>query len=407
MVQALTTLQKLISSIYSIKQLFNVFDPVRTKSLIETTSALRVEPLTVISRDALTVDYLQDVMQTLFSLFTGYYMLGLSVVGNIHDSRVVKTLGRLNPNVDSDSLFLSTENFKTPYLNGLSTCAEAYTHRLPTSKNKYAIEDTLTILQNKAISQEADTIDNNTPSEEVDTIDKTASFKGGDFKYINDPANLAVGKFIDVKLTFKTEVSKGKDKDIVDISSSIPINIRLIPAIVNNKQMDAILSLKSTDVSLTERFHSWWGGEISFSDLMFASDLIDEYRKNLIDDETGIMEEIATRVTKAKAVGFVNGTSLVSASSMFVITDSVVKSIEYKMGGKFKNKSVRDKVFEGTYAMIIAVIDREWDTITFYYRGIDRGTECTVKDIKKISKTSDNDIMSIFKALTSSNAPSF
>lgn len=395
MVQALTTLQKLISSIYSIKQLFNVFDPVRTKSLIETTSVLRVEPLTVISRDALTVDYLQDVMQTLFSLFTGYYMLGLSVVGNIHDSRVVKTLGRLNPNVDSNSLFLSTENFKTPYLNGLSTCVEAYTHRLPTSKNKYAIEDTLTILQNKSISQEAD------------TIDKNASTKGGDFKYINDPANLAVGKFIDVKLTFKTEVNNGNDKDLVDISSSIPINIRLIPAIVNNKQMDAILSLKSTDVSLTERFHSWWGGEISFSDLMFASDLIDEYRKNLIDDETGIMEEIATRVTKAKAVGFVNGTSLVSASSIFVITDSVVKSIEYKMGGKFKNKSVRDKVFEGTYAMIIAVIDREWDTITFYYRGIDRGTECTVKDIKKISKTSDNDIMSIFKALTSSNAPSF
>lgn len=395
MVQALTTLEKLISSIYSIEKLFNMFGSVRTKSLIETTSMLRVEPLTVISRDALTVDYLQDVMQTLFSLFTGYYMLGLSVVGNIHDSRVVKTLGRLNPNVDSDTLFLSTENFKTPYLNGLSTCVEAYTHRLPTSKNKYAIEDTLTILQNKAISQEAD------------TIDKTTSLKGGDFKYINDPANLAVGKFIDVKLTFKTEISKGKDKDIVDISSSIPINIRLIPAIVNNKQMDAILSLKSTDVSLTERFHSWWGGEISFSDLMFASDLIDEYRKNLIEDETGIMEEIATRVTKAKAMGFVNGTSLVSASSIFVITDSVVKSIEYKMGGKFKNKSVRDKVFEGTYAMIIAVIDREWDTITFYYRGIDRGTECTVKDIKKISKTSDNDIMSIFKALTSSNAPSF
>ena len=395
MVQALTTLEKLISSIYSIEKLFNMFGSVRTKSLIETTSMLRVEPLTVISRDALTVDYLQDVMQTLFSLFTGYYMLGLSVVGNIHDSRVVKTLGRLNPNVDSDTLFLSNENFKTPYLNGLSTCVEAYTHRLPTSKNKYAIEDTLTILQNKAISQEAD------------TIDKTTSLKGGDFKYINDPANLAVGKFIDVKLTFKTEISKGNDKDIVDISSSIPINIRLIPAIVNNKQMDAILSLKSTDVSLTERFHSWWGGEISFSDLMFASDLIDEYRKNLIDDETGIMEEIATRVTKAKAMGFVNGTSLVSASSMFVITDSVVKSIEYKMGGKFKNKSVRDKVFEGTYAMIIAVIDREWDTVTFYYRGIDRGTECTVKDIKKISKTSDNDIMSIFKALTSSNAPSF
>lgn len=395
MVQALTTLEKLISSIYSIEKLFNMFGSVRTKSLIETTSMLRVEPLTVISRDALTVDYLQDVMQTLFSLFTGYYMLGLSVVGNIHDSRVVKTLGRLNPNVDSDTLFLSNENFKTPYLNGLSTCVEAYTHRLPTSKNKYAIEDTLTILQNKAISQEAD------------TIDKTTSLKGGDFKYINDPANLAVGKFIDVKLTFKTEISKGNDKDIVDISSSIPINIRLIPAIVNNKQMDAILSLKSTDVSLTERFHSWWGGEISFSDLMFASDLIDEYRKNLIEDETGIMEEIATRVTKAKAMGFVNGTSLVSASSIFVITDSVVKSIEYKMGGKFKNKSVRDKVFEGTYAMIIAVIDREWDTVTFYYRGIDRGTECTVKDIKKISKTSDNDIMSIFKALTSSNAPSF
>ena len=77
MIQSTTTLTKLISAAFSVvKTAMAVKDSVTTKSLIEATAMLRVEPLTVVSRDALTVDYLQDVMQTLFSLFTGYYMMG-------------------------------------------------------------------------------------------------------------------------------------------------------------------------------------------------------------------------------------------------------------------------------------------------------------------------------------------
>lgn len=415
MVHSTTTLTKLISAAFSVvKTAMAVKDSVTTKSLIEATAMLRVEPLTVVSRDALTVDYLQDVMQTLFSLFTGYYMMGLAVVGNIHDSRVVKTLGRLNPNADANALILSAETFTPPYLNGLTVKTEAYEFRLPTSKNQHANEDIFTILQNNiSLENKPASVDPDATLTKSSVIGNSAELKGDGYKFVNDPANLAIGKFIDVKMSFKTKneyhnkSTDVKSENIVDLTSTIPINIRLIPAIVSNPQMESILALKSKDVSLTERFHSWWGGEISFSDLAFATDLIDEYRKNLIDDETGIMEEIARRTTKAKTLGIGYGGSLVSASSLFVITESVVKGIEYKLGGKFKTKSIRDKVFDGTSAMIIAVIDREWDTITFYYRGIDRGTECTIKDIKKASKSSDNDIMSIFKALTSSNAPSF
>ena len=45
--------------------------------------------------------------------------------------------------------------------------------------------------------------------------------------------------------------------------------------------------------------------------------------------------------------------------------------------------------------------------MTFYYRGIDRGTQIPLKELKVGSKDKNNDIMDIFKALTQGNAPSF
>ena len=133
-----------------------------------------------------------------------------------------------------------------------------------------------------------------------------------------------------------------------------------------------ILASKTEDASLTERYHAWRAGRISFiRDFIFAQDLIDESKRAMIGDETGTIQEIIRRVNNSKRYGLLTqNPSLVSASNIFVFTEATARDLEMKLGGPLKNAKIREKAFNNTYAMIITVIDREREIVTFYIRGI-------------------------------------
>ena len=58
--------------------------------------------------------------------------------------------------------------------------------------------------------------------------------------------------------------------------------------------------------------------------------------------------------------------------------------------------------------MVIAVVDRDYERVTFYTRGIDASTDVSVRELKAANKTKDStDIADILKQITSGQAPSF
>jgi len=57
--------------------------------------------------------------------------------------------------------------------------------------------------------------------------------------------------------------------------------------------------------------------------------------------------------------------------------------------------------------MIIAVVDRDWERVSFYIRGIDAGVNVSIKDLKQPSKDKGPDILDILKSLQAGQAPSF
>lgn len=170
-----------------------------------------------------------------------------------------------------------------------------------------------------------------------------------------------------------------------------------------------MLTIKKEDNTLNERYHAWRAGRIGLiKDLILCQDLIDTHRKALMNDDAGVYSQIINRANNAKKFGLLTqNPSLVSASSIFVFSEVIAANIERTLGGKLSNPRIRQKAFENTYAMLLVVIDREWERVIIYHRGIATATEVSIKDIKSMTNSKGPDVTDILRSYIAGNSPSF
>lgn len=368
-----TTLQTIAKSINEIRN--NATNYYTTKSLAEATKLTRVEPLVIFSKDCVSLEYMPDVANSLLSIFSGYYLQAVSILTRVNDVEVVRILDKLNPDRDETG-FLLTEQISRESLDNL--CLEAYKFSLPTDRTN----DKLPILKDLATKENVTTI--------------------------VDASNLSVGKLLNVEISYSKD--RGEYEVPEDRVVRIPVSVRLMSSIIPNNSITRLLTYKSEDNSLVERFHAWRSGRIGFiKDLIFCQDLIDEYKRASIGDETNTLQEIVRRVNNSKKYGLLTkNPSLVSASNIFVITEEVAREVENKLGGKLSNANIRQKAFDNTYAMIIAVVDREWERVTFYTRGMAASTDLSIKEIKSANKNGKGpDILDVMKSFNQGIPVSF
>ena len=226
---------------------------------------------------------------------------------------------------------------------------------------------------------------------------KTKQSINYDTKPIMEISNLAVGKLLNVEI------------QIDNNSMKYPVQVNLAPCSLTNASILHILARTSEDHSFTERFHSWRAGRISLiNDLIFCQDMIREHKKALMEDTEGVISEIVRRANNAKGVGLLTqNPSLASASSLFVISSTVARELENKLGGKLSNMRIREKAFENSYAMIIAVIDPDMERVTFYHDGINAATDVSIREISASNKSKGPDIMDMLNLYKQGAAPTF
>ena len=137
--------------------------------------------------------------------------------------------------------------------------------------------------------------------------------------------------------------------------------------------------------------------------------MIDEKMRNAVNDRDGKTNEIYQRVATNKKFGLLtNNPSLNTASNIYIISDELAKQIEYTIGGKLSNYSTRQKLFDGSYAMLIVVVDREKGRCNFYMRSQPDYASVSRKEIEAAAKGGKGpDVMEIFQALKSSSFSNF
>lgn len=343
-----------------------------SKSLSDVSKLTRVEPLLIISRDCMNLPYMVDINNSLLNIFAGYYLQAINILSSVKYCEVVKTLDMLNPQRNRDSFFYAKEEIK-----GISV--EDYKYSLPMSTN---------------VSLEADDSPDN-------------------IKMLNELSSLSVGKMLNVSIDVKDGYKKDKDGNSTKEPSykeiTIPVTVRLMANVIANNSILHILANKTDDTTFDERWHAWRSGRISFwQDLVMCQDLIAEHGKAILKDDTGVLDKILARVRANRIVGLTKGTiSLAQASNLFVISEQVAKELEFKLGGKLSNPKIREKAFENTYAMIIVVVDRDYERITFYTRNTAAAADFSINEIKAAGKGKGPDILDIMKQMQLGSPISF
>jgi hypothetical protein len=348
-------------------QLPDLIRAARSDSLIEYGRVTRVEPVTMVDTSIMHLQFMPDIMQSLNSIFTGYYLQAIMLSLNVGQVDTIKLLDRVNPNrdpIDSGSMFI-----------GDMLSAESYKHALPRV--------------NKAFGLEAYG-DRPTPS-------AAGAGKGSQdvSRVINEAANLSVGKMIEIHV--ENEGHK----------AMIPASVRLIVSGIDPNTLIHILADGSKDKSLKERFHGWRSGQLGYwRDLILCQDLIDDHRKTLMKDKSGVYAASRERRNKNRLSAiFSMKPSVATASNLVVMSDANAKEMEREVGGRLKDYRTRQRIFESTYVMLMVVVDPAWEQVTIYHRGIELPTELSVREIKSANRGSGPDVSEILKAYQLGQAP--
>lgn len=372
-------------------------------SLIEYTQVARVEPVTLVDTRIMHQPYIGDVLQTLSSVFAGYYLQAIALSTNVGNVNTLRLLDKLNPN-------RSPKGRVFDYMLTM----EAYQHRLPrpSDVSDFGLEndgsdgdlndmfDPRRRRRDDRGGRENDRQRDNRQDNASDGItDRSMSVNFGrdTVKMVQEVNALSVGKLLEVTI---------KDGDR---SAVFPISLRLMVSAATPDVLTHTLAVGSAvDKKMKERFHAWRSGQLRFiRDLIFCQDLIDDHRRNLIRDKSGNYQRTLERRNKNRLTAVITGTpSLATASNLYVISEQTAKELENKIGGKLMDFKTRESVFKETYGMILTVVDTEWEQVTMFHRSIDAPTMFSIKELKRINRGTGPDVMEILRAYQMGQNPS-
>lgn len=366
----------LLTPLQACGRLTDLLRSARSSSLVDYTKATRSEPITIVDEGLIVLDQMSDVMQSITSIYAGYYLQAIAISVNVGKIDVVRLLEKVNPARDP----LEAGGWLLEM--GVSSESYKYTMRLP-GKDARLGRTSL-----EALSDNYD-LDENMP----DNIGM--SDKGIDL--LATSSNLSTGKMFNVEIN-----SEGN-------TASIPVSVRLIVRPIDSGTISNILSHAQKDNSIKERFYGIKSGRLHFvKDGMFCRDLIREHRKTLVNDRSGVYADIVSRANKNRLSGFLAlNPSVATCSNIAVISSATAKNLESIIGGKLKNPALRARMFDNTYLMILVVVDPDYGMVRFYYDGISTYTELSFKDVKNISKNGSMDVSEVLRTLQLGQAPRF
>lgn len=349
----------------------------KSQSLVSFTKPLRVEPYTIVDSTLTYVDFMPEVMQSLQSNFTGFWLLAADMLASCQAAKALSVLERVNPSRDAGYADFAARLARTFTTESLYWSRESYKFGFP-SQHSWQV---------RSAAQEA--ADNG--GKVSDTLSKNTS------QNVNDVANLSVGKLISATL------GDGEN------AREFRVAIRLLVAEAPPSTIADIVADKSQATSFASRFKDMREGRIGMLDLILCRDLYKERKRQLLRDKNGVYNEVRSRQLAHKRAAISSGnSSLAEASNLVVLSSETCADIQARYGLDIDDFADRTKMFENLNAMIIVRVDRLNMRVKFYYDGIRAASSMGVNDIRVANKKSGGpDVMDIFDALKKGNAPMY
>lgn len=372
--------------------------------LVRVTQSARVEPILLMDQRAAQVPFIQDVVHSLYNLFTGYWLLSVSLDTTINGVSVGRRLDKFATDRDlADATATAIGSAFESMDIGLPFAKDVQRASFESANAAYLkqFEEDCVTFESVGLGLESVTDDvpdyRNGPAEKEERAKAVLAAQRvtDPNKIVQSITNLAVGNIVEVTIS-----EDGKE-------AKVPVMIRLRVAGMNPTAMVQTLALGGVDMSFRGRWRAWRAGELRFwSDFVMAMDRVDAHRAASMNDETGYYKTVYNRAKRnGMAEILTSGPSLGTASSIIVITQQTAEELERQIGGQLSSFKVRQGIFGQTYSMLLAVVDPDWESVTIYTRGIDMPTKLSKDMMKTAGKSDSKELMDILKSYQLGKAP--
>lgn len=187
----------------------------------------------------------------------------------------------------------------------------------------------------------------------------------------------------------------------------IPITIIGTVKVVPIDEIIIAVSNYDFKKSFTYRLREWKSGGISLSDLIFATDLIKEYKANKLSKNSKLMTDIEDKRNTSnirKAVTGIKGAEV--SYNMIMVTDYELEMLEKAYNKKLDNFNSRQAFLKVMNAHNLSVVNDDAERINIYIADINGGMDI---GFGKLQKRNDKDInmLEFFRAMAANTAPRF
>lgn len=187
----------------------------------------------------------------------------------------------------------------------------------------------------------------------------------------------------------------------------IPITIVGTIKVVPVEEIIVAISNYDYKKSFTYRYREWRSGGISLADLVFASDLIQEYKKNKLSKDSKLMSDIETKKRASGIRQTVTGTIGAEVSyNMIQVTDYELEMIEKAYNKKLDSYNNRNAFLKVLNAHNLSVVDDDAERVQIFISDIQGSMDV---GFNKLIKREDRDInmLELFRAMSNNTAPIF
>lgn len=384
------------------------------KSLASFTKSARIAPYVLIEESLRQQPYISDILHAATSIYAGYYLTAVSLLGDVNGVSVLEKLDRINPNRPMDALgrggrklmSMTTEDFKLglpfkgrPHVKGQWGYSQESHRFVPDAflamEAAKVTETTVEVTVGETTNSDGSTTTKTTTRQPEDVIN-SQGMNRDTVLAAKEASNLAVGKLLEVRMVINGQ------------QLTVPTMVTLFPNTSDSESFAHILSLHTQSQTVRERWHDWRSGDIAFwSDFVMMRDIIKKHRRVLVKDKSGYYAAVSRQSRNHRVASILDAPSLAEASNILVFSTTCARRAEADIGGKLSDFGVREAVFEKTQAMIMFVVDRDREMVKIYHSGIEMANELSVRELKVANKNSGPDVAEILKAYQLGNAPSF
>ena len=390
----------------------NAISDMSANSLIEYSSAARVEPIVVVDTRLTGYDFTTDVLKTLNSRFIALYLSAGSMVSDVGRVKTVKALDKINPsrsvsfNLANNILFnaMSSGNEDIDVApigvvnNPMEGLAEPVNNpfanlaALPT----YSAEAMVDFHYHEAPAKQAGKgkgkdgkEDNNSNTSEQPKPRYTVN-SAKNATDLTTVANLSVGQLVTLN------IGDG------EAARDIQVSIQFTSYPTDPLTIKRILKWTEKDNRLSARLNAWRAGELDFwRDVVFMRDIYTERLQALMEDRTGLFRLMTSRMNKNMLSGILSMTpSVGTISSVMVVAEDTISEVEDELDSSFDDFRTRQNFMNRTGVQFLAVVDPISEMVKIYTYTRPKADIYSVKQLKAASKSAGGDIAEIVKLLT-------